>query len=247
MGKSIINWGGVTDSQLSGDSEHPLTNKAATEEFLRQQNLITQKELELRELIAQANTTINNVKAMRASTTAVGMTQISTAENVTDTNAYVLPATEKNASIDGSIMHYAVSVNNTLAGLNNTFNVHMNWATNIVATLRQEQANYVQMLRNELNQRLISNDTTIYQNGTLLEWVKNMPSNASYIEVQGTVFPDRPQFSNGGTEIAYLKFGCGVRCMVLAVPYIDAPAQLAFRTYWSGTWLGNWRYVTLTA
>lgn len=98
MGRSIINWGGVMDSQLDGNSEHPLTNKAATAEFLRIQNLITEK-------IEQVTSLITNVGNMRATTVSPGMVQFATDSDITDVNAYALSAIEKNPNAPGSIMN----------------------------------------------------------------------------------------------------------------------------------------------
>lgn len=73
---------------MDGSSEHPLTNKAATAEFLRIQNLI------------------NALSAQKGTTTTSGFVQLSTANSITDPNAYALSASENNASIEGSLANH---------------------------------------------------------------------------------------------------------------------------------------------
>lgn len=105
MGRSIINWGGITDDVLMLDSDHPLSNKAAAAEFLRLQNSLVQKELELKALIDQATTAINAVKNMRATTTTYGMTSLTTSTNATE-GERALDAVEANGSVPGSLMWF---------------------------------------------------------------------------------------------------------------------------------------------
>lgn len=78
MGLSVINWDGVTNHQLSESSKYPLQTDIATKEFQR-------------------------IEALRASTSQYGLTKLSTATDVTDVNAAVLSASEKNPNVSGSI------------------------------------------------------------------------------------------------------------------------------------------------
>lgn len=80
MGLSVINWGGVTNHQLSESSKYPLQTDIATKEFQR-------------------------IEALRASTSQYGLTKISTASDITGSDSIALSASEKNPNVAGSIMN----------------------------------------------------------------------------------------------------------------------------------------------
>lgn len=95
--------GGVVETELLEDSYHPLATKVAAEQFAK---LINEDSL-IRQMC-------NDIRALKATTSAIGMTQLTTAANITDASAYALSGVEKNASVSGSLAQKISTVDQSL-------------------------------------------------------------------------------------------------------------------------------------
>lgn len=87
----------------------------------------------LEERISQLNNTVDelrgkvtSVEASRSSTNAYGLTKLTTADWLTDSTGFSLPATEKNPAISGTLAHRIASVNADLTSKINAANARLN-------------------------------------------------------------------------------------------------------------------------
>lgn len=83
----------LIDSELSKESENALQNKVIAEQ------------------IESLNKAIDDAKALRATLEAYGMVKLSNSAAVTDSTGLALPATEKNASIEGTMANQISKLN----------------------------------------------------------------------------------------------------------------------------------------
>ncbi len=91
----------AVDSEMSKESENPLQNKVITEQI---------------EALTKA---IEDATALRASLEAYGMVKLCDSEAVTDSTGLALPATEKNASIEGTLAYQLSQLNTDLLNYTN--------------------------------------------------------------------------------------------------------------------------------
>ena len=91
------------DSALSADSENPVQNKAIDAAIKN-----------LSQAIEQANQLITNLQALRASPTTYGMVKVTDSAVVADSTGLALAATEKNATIAGTLANQISSLNTDL-------------------------------------------------------------------------------------------------------------------------------------
>lgn len=86
----------LIDSELSKESENALQNKVIAEQ------------------IESLNKAIDDAKALRATLEAYGMVKLSDSAAVTDSTGLALPATEKNASLEGTLANMLSQLNTNL-------------------------------------------------------------------------------------------------------------------------------------
>ena len=86
----------IVDSALDVSSENPVQNKVVKEQ------------------IDALTTQINNAIALRSSLEQYGMAKLSNSAAVTDSTGLALPATEKNATIDGTLANQISQLNTNL-------------------------------------------------------------------------------------------------------------------------------------
>lgn len=93
----------IVDSVLSSTSTNPIQNKAVDEVIEN-----------LSQAIAQANQLITNLQALRASPTTYGMVKVTDSAAVMDSTGLALAATEKNATIQGTLANKIAQLNTDL-------------------------------------------------------------------------------------------------------------------------------------